>query len=82
MAADFNRFNRLAVIVPSDSANIPEGPPEALWVGKKGDVALVGQDGGVIVLSDVPNGTLLPVRPWRVNATGTTADRLVGLYQI
>lgn len=48
--------------------------PRAIWVGGAGDIALDG-----VVLKAVPAGTLLPVSPSKVNATGTTATDLVGL---
>lgn len=48
--------------------------PRGIWVGTAGDVAVDG-----VVLKNVPAGTLLPVSPSKVNATGTTASDLVGL---
>lgn len=48
--------------------------PRAIWVGGAGDIALDG-----VVLKAVPAGTLLPVSPSKVNATGTTATDIVGL---
>lgn len=51
--------------------------PRALWVGTGGDVALTFPSGNV-TLTNVPDGTLLPVRPIRV-LEATTASEIIGL---
>lgn len=53
----------------------------ALWVGTGGDIALMASgDSASVILKNVPNGTLLPIRIKRVLITGTTAADLVALY--
>lgn len=51
-----------------------------IWVGGAGNIALGFDDGTSVVLSAVPVGTLLPVQPKLVKATGTTATLLIGLW--
>ncbi len=64
-------------IAPSDSNDLAD-VPRAIWVGTGGNVALAMASGNV-TLQNVPDGTMLPVRPSRVRATGTTASNMVGL---
>ena len=70
-------------ITPSDTVNIPRNAagefPAAIFVGVAGNISIVGADGEAAVFQNVPVGTL-PVRARRVNATGTTATGLIGLY--
>jgi hypothetical protein len=65
-------------ITPSDSAN--QGPFRALYVGGAGDVTLVTLGGNARLFSAVPAGTQLMVGCSRVNATGTTATLMTGIY--
>ncbi|NSZ73330.1 hypothetical protein G6L74_06180 [Agrobacterium tumefaciens] len=64
-------------IAPSDSVDLVD-IPRAIWVGTGGNIALAMTSGNVTLLN-VPDGTLLPVRPSRVRVTGTTASNMVGL---
>ena len=66
-------------IAPADFNDVLN-TTRAIWVGTCGDLAVVFPDGTGVTLKNVPTGTLLPVRAMRVNATGTTATNLVGLY--
>ena len=69
-------------ITPSDSADLPFRP-RAIYVGTGGNLVLREQQGGggtAVTFTNVPNGAVLPVRAWRVVATGTTASNIVGLY--
>ena len=66
-------------VAPSDVADLGH-VTRALYVGAGGDVAVRLQDGTDLVFADVPAGTLLPVRVARVLATGTSADRILGLW--
>ncbi len=68
-----------APIVPSDTATLSV-TPRALYVGQGGNLALVMAGGQSVTFEGVPAGTLLPVRPQLVNATGTTAGALVALW--
>ena len=64
-------------IAPNDGADLTD-IPRAIWIGTGGNVALAMASGNV-TLMNVADGTLLPVRPSRVRATGTTASNIVGL---
>jgi len=67
-------------VTPSDTEdlfNVARG----IWVGGAGDVKVDLETGGTaIVFSNVPSGTILPIRVKRVYATDTTATNLVALY--
>lgn len=65
-------------ITPSDGADLPD-VTRALYVGGPGHVALMLQAGTTLTLSNVPSGSLLPLRVRRLLATGTTATAIVGL---
>src|SRR5262245_50396690 len=80
----------LRTVTPSDTADLPDGIPDALWINTSGlvNVCLVGEDdepngslgvGGRIIFSIVGPG-ILDVRPRRVMATGTTATNIVAFY--
>lgn len=70
-------------ITPSDSTDIPRNAagefPAAIYVGVTGNISIVGADGQAATFQNVPVGPL-PVRARRINATGTTASGLIGLY--
>jgi hypothetical protein len=65
-------------ITTSDTGNFYA---TALYVGTGGDVKvdMEDTDDTAIVFSNVPAGTVLPIRVKRVYATGTTASNIVGL---
>jgi hypothetical protein len=79
-------YNKAQAITPSDTDNIPQPAgrsyTEAVYVGSAGDVALVTQGGDVVTFVGVPAGTILPINVVRVNDTNTSADDLVGLWQV
>jgi hypothetical protein len=52
----------------------------ALYVGVTGNIAVVMKNGDSVIFTNVPAGTVLPIRAARVSATGTTAQDMVGLY--
>lgn len=72
-----------AAVTPSDSADLA-ARPRAIYVGTGGDLAVTMLDAtgaaANVVLPDVPDGALLPIRPTRVLAAGTTASGLVALW--
>ena len=72
------------VITANDNANaIFSQPTRGLYVGTGGNInlTLYGQIANTnLILYNVPNGELLPLRVLAVNATSTTANNLVGLY--
>lgn len=66
------------VILPDDDANLLE-TTRGLYVGSGGDIAVVMASGASVVLTNIPSGSILPLRVSRVLDTGTTADGIVGL---
>ena len=67
-------------ITPSDSTDLVD-IPKAIYVGATGNVvALLVDDTSSVTFVGVQAGTILPIRPKRVFATGTTASSLVALY--
>lgn len=69
-------------VTPSDSVNFTM-EARALYVGTGGNVVLVAYDQNgqkaAVTFSNVPDGTILPVRASRVNSTSTTASNIVAL---
>ena len=65
-------------ITPNNDTTLAE-VTRALYIGSAGDVALLFASGASVTLSNVPAGTLLPVRVQRVLASGTTASAIIGL---
>lgn len=68
-----------ATVTPHDSTNFTFRP-RAIWVGGAGNVVAVSQAGTVKTFVGVPAGTLLPIRPVRINSTSTTATAMLALY--
>ena len=72
----------VVAVAPSDSADLPD-TPKGLYVGTGGDVTLIAVGAPVgsagVLFRNLPSGSLLPVRPRRVAATGTTATDIVAL---
>jgi hypothetical protein len=65
-------------ITPSDTKL--DVIPFAVWVGTGGDLKFQGANSTAdVILKNVPNGTLLPIRPEYVRASGTTAADIVAL---
>jgi hypothetical protein len=66
-------------VTPSDSTDFSY-TPRAIYVGGTGNIAAVSADGSVEVFSNVSAGSVLPIRPVRINSTSTTATLLLALY--
>lgn len=68
-------------ITPSDVTVFADNAlPRGVYVGGDGNLTvLLEWDTASITLVGVKAGSLLPIRPVRVLATGTTATNLVGL---
>jgi len=66
-------------VTPSDSVNLTD-VPRAIYVGGTGDVVAVSADGSVKTFANVSAGSILPIRPVRINSTSTTATSLLALY--
>ena len=64
-------------ITPHDSTNFSRAT-RGIYVGTAGNIVVVFSSGAV-TFSNVPAGSILPVRAIRVNSTNTTASNLVGL---
>jgi len=66
-------------VTPNDSTDLAS-QARALWIGTGGDVTVITVDGQTVLLANIPDGSLLPVRCTRVKSTGTTASDIVALY--
>lgn len=73
-------YNHFVGVTPSDSADLPDGLSDGLYVGGAGTVVVEEQDGTSASFSAVA-GAVLPIRVRRVRATGTTASAIVALYR-
>lgn len=72
-------------ITPADGSDLAKSPQtgdlvRGIYVGVSGNLSCVMADGSVAVFVAVPAGTVLPIRPNRVRATGTTATSLLALF--
>lgn len=71
-------------VTPSDSVDIARDArgefPGALRFGTGGTASVVGSDGTVVTLINIADGEVFDSRVRRVNATGTTASDIVGIY--
>jgi hypothetical protein len=70
-------------VTPSDTTNIPKKNgrfPSALRFGTGGAAVIVSIDDTVGTLTNIADGETVPVMCKRVNATGTTASSIVGIY--
>lgn len=77
---------RVIAVTPSNSTTYGSRstPPTedicAIWVGGAGALNMVDQDGNTTLIAAVPAGTLLPISPFQILATSTTATSIVALY--
>lgn len=75
--------SQYAAVTPSDTADLPDGPCGALYIGVSGDVCLVSPEAPTtdqgVVFKSVPIGPL-PIGARRVRSTGTTATNIVAVY--
>ncbi|GAA3271552.1 hypothetical protein NZL82_15685 [Sphingomonas sanguinis] len=74
---------RAVAITPSDSTDLPD-IPKGVYVGTGGDITMIGVGAPAsatgVTWKNVPAGALIPFRPRRILATGTTAASMLGLY--
>lgn len=54
--------------------------PRALFVGTGGNLRVTMADGTDIIFYNVADGCILPIQPYIVWETNTTADNIIGLY--
>jgi hypothetical protein len=74
-------YSRGFAITTSDlAANNFATITRGLYVGGAGNAVVVMQDGTQLTLNGLVVGSIYALRLKRVNATGTTATNLVGLY--
>jgi hypothetical protein len=66
-------------VVPHDSTNFSTAA-RSIYVGGEGDVVLETVGGTVLTFKAVPAGAVIPMRTRRVNATGTSATFMLGLF--
>lgn len=69
-----------SVITPDDTVLLTQ-TPRAVWIGGTGhlNVMLEG-DTAAVLISAIPAGTLLPIRPKKILLTSTTASLIVALW--
>ena len=68
-------------VTPSDAPNGDfEVPARALWIGTGGTLRVTLRGGDIVNLTNIANGTLLPLWTKRVHVTGTGASNIVALY--
>lgn len=65
-------------ITPDDNADLPKAT-RSIYVGETGDLEVTMVSDETVVFTNVPAGSVLPLRVKRVLAANTTADGLVGL---
>lgn len=75
----FHPAKQFAAVTPHASTNFAS-LPIGIYVGVGGSVVCVNRDESTVTFVNVPAGTLLPIRPIRINATGTTASSMVALF--
>ncbi|MCR4374687.1 MAG: hypothetical protein NUW22_07540 [Acidobacteria bacterium] len=79
-------FNHFQAIALSDTIDIPKVAPErypdGVYVGATGNITFLNTTGTSVLMKAAIAGTILPISPKRVMATGTTATDLVACYRI
>ncbi len=69
-------------IVPDDDVDLAV-VPKGIYVGTGGDIAMIGarQPSGsaAVIWRNIPSGALIPFRPRRILASGTTASDLIAV---
>ncbi len=74
-----NLADKFVAITPSDSTKLMPGAV-GMFVGGAGNVAVQDREGGTVTFTAVPAGTFMPISPFRVMATNTTATLIIALY--
>lgn len=76
---EFNSAGDAVAVTPSDTVSLGE-TARGLYVGGAGNVVLITGAGRAVTFTDVPAGTILPIRFTRVNSTSTTATNMVAMF--
>ncbi len=87
MTDTFKRMSRSLTAPAEDAVEIlpDDGAPlgfatRALFVGGAGDARVRMIGGAVVTFTNLPAGSLIPLRVVQVFATGTSATGLIGLW--
>lgn len=70
--------SRFAAVTPSASVEL-DYVTRGLWIGTGGTVVAVNDQGNEVTFSNVPDGTLLPIRTSRIDDT-STATNIVAMW--
>lgn len=76
-------YNKFVAITKDNSANIPSGPTDAVYVGTKGStgtIVAVMQSGATATFVGIAAGTILPIKVIRINSDTTDASDMLALY--
>ncbi len=84
MTAKFGNFaapaDEAAAVTPSDTVDLAVHT-RGLYIGGAGDLSVeMAKTGTAVIHTGVPQGSVLPLRVSRVNATGTTATHIVAWW--
>lgn len=79
MADYTNPSGEALAITPSDSTYF-SSPTRGIYVGGAGNITCITASGASVVFYNCVAGSILPIRVVLINATGTSASNLVGLY--
>lgn len=71
--------SRAVSVTPSDTVNVT-GESVVLFVGTGGSVKVTTSGGSEVTLTNVADGSFLPLQVARVWATGTDATGILALY--
>ncbi len=67
-------------IVPSDTADLPNGVTKAIYVGGSGDLRVTLASGNTVTYRALAGGIQHAIKAKRVWATGTTATLMLAVY--
>lgn len=87
MIDEFRQYTRSLVspaenaaeISPNDASDILN-VTRAIYVGQGGDMQVVMLGGTTATFTNIPSGTLIPLRVTRIMSTGTSAAAILGLW--
>ncbi len=69
----------IAAILDTDLGPV-DAIPRAIYIGGDGDVVAINDLGDPITFVGMKGGVIYPIRPNRINTTGTTATGILCLY--
>lgn len=78
MSIDISPADRHAVITPDDNTDLVENFRSIVVGGDGGDVSITDRNGVICIYLGFIG--ILPIMPRRVNASGTTATNIIGIY--